>query len=45
LCRTRPGKGKALVRFDAKDENHLKFEGQAIEEPQKAAADTKVDVS
>jgi ATP-dependent Clp protease ATP-binding subunit ClpC len=38
-------KGKNLIQIDAKDEEHLKFEGQAIEEPQKAATDAKVDVS
>jgi len=38
-------KGKNLVQIDVKDEDHLKFEGQAIEEPQKTPADAKVDVS
>jgi ATP-dependent Clp protease ATP-binding subunit ClpC len=38
-------KGKNLVKIDVKDEDHLKFEGETVEEPQKAAADTKVDVT
>jgi len=37
-------KGRNLVQIDVRDEEHLKFEGQAIEEPQKAATDAKVDV-
>jgi len=38
-------KGKNLVQIDVKDEDHLKFDGQTVEEPQKAPADTKVDAS
>jgi ATP-dependent Clp protease ATP-binding subunit ClpC len=38
-------KGKNLVQIDVKDEEHLKFEGQTTEEPQKAASDVKVDAS
>jgi len=36
-------KGKNLVQIDVKDEEHLKFESQATEEPQKTPADAKVD--
>jgi ATP-dependent Clp protease ATP-binding subunit ClpC len=36
-------KGKNLVQIDVRDEDHLKFDGQAVEEPQKAPADAKVN--
>jgi ATP-dependent Clp protease ATP-binding subunit ClpC len=36
-------KGKNLVQIDVRDEDHLQFDGQTVEEPQKAPADAKVN--
>ncbi len=38
-------KGKNVVQIDIWDEDHLKFEGQTVEEPQKAAADAKANTT